>query len=163
MNKRASIGWLAHRTPESNVRRQLAPLVRQWFKAGRQAAEPERTADELHQFRLATKRLRYTLELFRPLYGPGLKVRIELLREIQDVLGTANDYRVTAEGLNSRVRREPALQPVKAKLESRAAHFRDEFRQMWRQKLALPAIEVRWVNYVRRNTRPPQTPPSSTQ
>ena len=163
MNKRAAIAWLGHTSPEANVRRQLAPLVRQWFAGGRHAAEPERTPDELHQFRLATKRLRYTLELFRPLYGPGLKVRIEVLREIQDVLGTANDYRVTAESLKSRTRRDPALQPVMQKLESRAAECREEFRQRWRHLLASPAVESRWVNYIRRNTKPPQPPQTSTQ
>jgi len=163
MSKHSLIPWLGHTAPQANVRRHLAPLVRNWFAEGRQAAEPERTPDELHQFRLATKRIRYTLELFRPLYGPGLKTRIETLRQIQDVLGTANDYRVTAEGLESRARRDPALQPIVERLESRAAHFREEFRQLWRQKLALPSVETRWVNYVRRNTKPAQAPQTSTQ
>lgn len=168
MNKNVSIQWAPEHAPVYNARRQLWPLVREWFAAGRQAIEPGRTPEEMHQFRLATKRLRYTLELFRGIYGPGLAQRIDLLREAQDLLGTANDYHVTALGLKSRAQHEPALQPVVDELERRAEDKREEFRRFWLRTFTAPVIEPRWINYFKRNAggrRPPAPPsaPNSTQ
>ncbi|MEI9973986.1 MAG: CHAD domain-containing protein [Ignavibacteriota bacterium] len=61
------------------------------FRASaRMAGERSGTA-ELHVIRLATKRVRYTLELFRPCYGPGLELRITSLQRLQQLLGEVND------------------------------------------------------------------------
>ena len=61
----------------------------------RPAARPLRARsppEELHGFRLETKRFRYTLELFRPLYGPNLDRYLKALRELQGALGKVSDY-----------------------------------------------------------------------
>jgi CHAD domain-containing protein len=56
----------------------------------------------LHGFRLLTKRFRYTLELFRCCYGPGLERRIEALHTLQQRLGEINDCATTREILLGR-------------------------------------------------------------
>ena len=53
-------------------------------------AHPERAA-ELHQMRIAAKHLRYTLEVFEPLYGRALRKPIKIMKEIQDLLGEVHD------------------------------------------------------------------------
>ncbi len=70
----------------------LPKMARKYFEAGRKAIEGKSPPEELHGFRLETKRFRYTLELFRPLYGPNLDRYLIALRELQGVLGKVSDY-----------------------------------------------------------------------
>lgn len=44
-----------------------------------------------HEFRIMVKRLRYTLEVFGPLYADRLKPYITPLKEMQDILGEIHD------------------------------------------------------------------------
>ena len=53
-------------------------------------AYPER-AVELHQMRIAAKHLRYTLEVFDPLYERALRKPIKIVKEIQELLGEVHD------------------------------------------------------------------------
>lgn len=52
--------------------------------------QPERV-DELHAMRIAAKRLRYTLEIFSSLYPDQLKSTIQIMRKMQDGLGSIHD------------------------------------------------------------------------
>jgi len=54
------------------------------------AGHPERV-EELHAMRIAGKRLRYTLELFRPVLGGEAALFLEKLKEMQDLLGEIHD------------------------------------------------------------------------
>ena len=53
-------------------------------------AHPERLT-ELHAMRIAAKHLRYTLEVFAPLYSSALRKPIKVLKEIQSLLGRIHD------------------------------------------------------------------------
>ena len=53
-------------------------------------AYPER-AVELHQMRIAAKHLRYTLEVFDPIYERALRKPIKIVKEIQELLGEVHD------------------------------------------------------------------------
>jgi CHAD domain-containing protein len=75
-----------------NARGVLPKMARKYFEAGRKAIEGKRPPEELHGFRLETKRFRYTLELFRPLYGPTMDRYLKALRELQSALGKVSDY-----------------------------------------------------------------------
>jgi putative phosphoesterase len=46
---------------------------------------------EHHAMRISAKRLRYTLEIFQPLYDDGLKQEISEIKRFQDVLGEMHD------------------------------------------------------------------------
>src|SRR6516164_8418335 len=91
MAKKPQIEWDPLLGPAANARRHLPPLAGAYFAEARtllaQAEEPAK----LHRLRLISKRLRYTLELFRPCYGPGLEERLESLKRLQDFLGDIND------------------------------------------------------------------------
>jgi len=74
----------------ANAREVLPKMARKYFQAGREALK--RSPDDLHAFRLHTKRFRYTLEFFRPVYGPQLDRYLKALRELQGALGKVSDY-----------------------------------------------------------------------
>jgi hypothetical protein len=54
----------------------------------------ERQTEALHNLRIAAKRLRYTLELFRTVFGDEGERQIECVREIQELLGQLHDHDV---------------------------------------------------------------------
>jgi Flp pilus assembly CpaE family ATPase len=95
---------------------------------------------------LDTKRLRYTLELFRPCYGPGLEARLQGLQRVQQLLGEVNDAVATA-----------ALLPMGARgrrfLENRAVAKAREFRKHWAEAMDAPGQEDRWTAYLSRSAR----------
>jgi len=47
--------------------------------------------DKLHAMRLAGKKLRYTLEIFAPIYKQALIPHVQVMKEIQDQLGSIHD------------------------------------------------------------------------
>ncbi|GAP15252.1 uncharacterized conserved protein [Longilinea arvoryzae] len=47
--------------------------------------------DDLHAMRIAAKHLRYTLEIFSPLYADELKLFLKALRQTQELLGEIHD------------------------------------------------------------------------
>lgn len=63
-------------------------------------ADPQ-AKSEHHQLRIAIKRLRYTLEAFRPLFDDELKSEIRALKDIQDLLGEMHDCDVWLDGLDN--------------------------------------------------------------
>ncbi len=87
--------WTPPATGGAAVRPNLAALLADYLQAASDLFDGQPSAKALHKFRLATKRVRYTLELFRPCCGPGLEQRIETLRRIQQHLGDLNDYATT--------------------------------------------------------------------
>jgi CHAD domain-containing protein len=52
--------------------------------------DPENIA-ELHAMRIAGKHLRYTLEIFAPIYGNALDPHIRAMKNVQDLLGEIHD------------------------------------------------------------------------
>ena len=68
---------------------------------------PEQIED-LHAMRIAAKRLRYTMEVFAPLYDDGLKQPLQTVREVQDVLGDIHDCDVWVQVLPQFMAKERA-------------------------------------------------------
>src|ERR1700682_1410987 len=84
--------WKPSRSVIENASSVLPKLVEKYFKSGRTAADGKRSPKELHRFRFRTKQFRYSLELFRPVYGPSLDRRLNSLRGLQAALGKLSDY-----------------------------------------------------------------------
>jgi len=117
--------WRANRSAAENARLVLPKLAQKYFDAGRKAASDEKpSAKDLHRFRIATKRFRYSLEIFRPVYGASLEARIGTLRELQNVLGQLSDY-------HSMERLFAGEKELETRLESAAAKKFKEFRAAW--------------------------------
>lgn len=68
-------------------------------------AKPE-CVDELHAMRIAAKQMRYTLEIFAPLYPGGLKLHLQIMRQIQDLLGNIHDCDIWGEFLPDFIAKE---------------------------------------------------------
>jgi len=117
--------WKSSRSLRENVRAVLPKLADEYFREGRKAADVKQSAKARHQFRIATKHFRYSLELFRPVYGASLDRRLKALRELQQSLGQMNDYRTILRFVNDD-------DTIRAKLEKRIKAKSKEFRRLWK-------------------------------
>lgn len=150
--------WNERTGPAANARRELPRLIADFFARVRAALAARPSAEQLHRVRLVAKRMRYTLELFRPCYGPALESRIGSMRSLQQVLGEINDCAVTRLSLARRLRHSPHRARVERFLAARIRRKTAELRQLWSEVLDAPGQERRWVQYLSRNARPPKAP-----
>lgn len=137
-----------------NARAELPKLAHAYFAEVRKklAANPEPA--ELHALRLASKRLRYTLELFRPCYAEGLEQRIKALKKVQDLLGDCNDAvasrpRIDAALGTDREQKARMREWLTALAERKAAAFRKH----WIEEFDAPGRERWWTSYLERYAR----------
>ncbi|SRR5581483_1279474 len=144
MAKRDRIPWDPAASADTNARARLPALAAAYLAAGRAAAAKPLLPAALHQFRLATKQFRYTLELFRPCYGPGLEQRLKRLQHLQQLLGEINDYATTQELLDSLPHKSGAEhQKVGRFLKRSTSRKIEEFRRYW-QNTFNPGEQDRW-------------------
>ena len=146
--------WDESLNAAGNARVILPRMAVAYFENGRKLAQDPPSASELHGFRLDTKALRYTLELFRPCYGPGLERRLAVLRKIQTYLGEINDYATTIQLVAARLPEDDAERPrIQRLLEARARRKTAEFRRYARQLFRDAGEERRWSAYLSRPRR----------
>jgi len=112
------------RSASENAKALLPKLLEKYFKAGRKAAKGETSPKKLHGFRLATKQFRYSLELFRPLYGASLDRKLSALSGLQAALGKLSDYH----SIRTLLRGDKALE---AKIDRATQKQLKEFREQW--------------------------------
>jgi CHAD domain-containing protein len=154
-DKAIKIRWDVSKTVTGNASEKLPELARGFFKVGRELAAKEASFEALHHFRLLTKRFRYTLELFRPCYGPSLEQRIELLQTVQQDLGDINDCATTQELIRKRDDLGPAQRDwLVGNLKMLAAARIAKFREHWHLEFGQPARERSWTNYLTRFAGP---------
>ena len=154
MAKRSVDSWDANLTAAQNAKRRLPALVSDYFEMGRKLMQGEPAPTDLHRFRLATKHLRTTLEIFRPCYGKGMEIRIDHLRGVQNRLGEINDCATTLALL------KPAgkYKSIAARLSKRAAKCTVAFHQYWQQTFEPAQQESRWRRYFSSFAREESTP-----
>ncbi|HSW48824.1 MAG TPA: CHAD domain-containing protein, partial [Bryobacteraceae bacterium] len=134
-----------------NARHALPGLVCAYFEAGRELMEGALRPAALHRFRLDTKALRYTLELFRPCYGPGLERLLSELRRIQGCLGLISDYATCTELVASHLAgTAPERVRIEALLNARTRRKSLELRRYWKRIADAPGAERRWRSYLAR-------------
>ena len=156
MAKKQRLKWDERLGPAPNARRQLGPLVLAYFARGREMAASDSSPEKLHRFRLATKRLRYTLELFRPCYGPGLETRLAALHHVQQLLGDVTDGAAAIRFLADAALATSGQGPRAIDfLRQRTARNQSEFRKHWVEVFDAPARERWWITYLSRHSRPP--------
>jgi hypothetical protein len=79
-----------------NARRVLAVRIAEFYSFEPIVSHAELSV-ALHDMRISAKRLRYTLELFRPQFGKAGERQIERVKAIQELLGTLHDHDVRIE------------------------------------------------------------------
>jgi len=148
MDKTNQIAWNPRLTAVLNASRQLPPTMRAYFVQGRELLATNPAPAELHALRLATKRVRYTLELFRPCYGRGLNSRIATLQRLQQVLGEVNDCAAAERLIESLVPVSPARRRVQTFLRRRASAKAAALRREWHGAFDAPGREKWWLHYL---------------
>jgi CHAD domain-containing protein len=144
---------------EEAARRALPPMAKEYFERGKDAAAPDRTVEELHAFRIAAKRLRYTVDLFAPVYGASLNGLRQQLRGVQTLLGGVSDCAT----VRRMVARLGESQAVEAALARRQRRKTAEFRQHWAGVFSSAATVRLWVDRLRHaaNGAPPSRKPAA--
>lgn len=128
----------------------LPALAGSFLAIGDKAARAETSDAKLHAFRLNAKEFRYTLEAFRPLYGPAMDRHIAHVRKIQTVLGDLNDCRATAdllEGFDAVAAVE--VEQLRRFLVSRKGELRARFGETWASLYGGERQRTALVRYLR--------------
>ena len=99
-----------------NARRVLAIRIAEFYSYEPIVPHPE-LSEGLHDLRISAKRLRYTLELFRPQFGKAGERQIERVKAIQEALGTLHDHDVRIELIGDELSRFMVEQSQKTRLE----------------------------------------------
>lgn len=149
MKKQSAPSWDSSMSAAASARRVLPSLAADYFAAGRKTFRRKADPETLHAFRIRTKRFRYTLELFQPLYGPGLASRLELLRKIQQYLGDINDCVITERLVRSVAGDGGPPQELLEALAARVRQRRRKLAEFWRESFDAPGAEQSWVRYLR--------------
>lgn len=79
-----------------NARTILRVRIGEFYSYEPIVSDPQATT-ELHNLRIAAKRLRYTLELFADVYGEPASQQIDRIKALQEALGTLHDVDVRLE------------------------------------------------------------------
>jgi CHAD domain-containing protein len=127
---------------EDTARQVLPQMVKELFERGEEAAARQASAKDLHKFRITSKRARYSLELFAPMYGPALNNCLEQLKHIQNLLGAIND----CETVRGMVLQHGGTETAAA-LKKRQRKKIEEFCQYWNTELSGRA-RTRWTQYL---------------
>jgi CHAD domain-containing protein len=154
MAKSDGFDWDGALSAGTNARRRLPELIRNYYEAGREVTGGAAAPEALHRFRLRTKRVRYTVELFRACYGPGLDGWLAGVREIQNHLGAVSDCATTC-GLVAAIPAEdsPGRERLALYLKRREAREAAAFRRYWQRTFDKPGEARRWVAYFGRKKK----------
>lgn len=144
--KMPKLPWQRRESVAANLETALPALVRDFFGRGRQAAQAEKP-EELHQFRLAAKQFRYTLEFLKPAYDDSLAGYIDGIKKLQDYLGDINDCVTTRELLEGEQTEEAGR--LRQYLERHQVKRTADFRKFWRGQFDSSEVEEQWVRYLR--------------
>jgi len=82
-------------TASEAARDVLPDILKEHLRKGRRAAREDTPEKKLHRFRIATKEMRYTLDIFAPLYGDAIGEIVDRLKKLQTHLGSIHDCVVT--------------------------------------------------------------------
>jgi len=140
-----------------NASRILPPLVEAFLRNGDAAFEDALHGEELHEFRIQTKRLRYVLEYFRPCYGQALEAYLKTIQGLQTALGDLNDCCSTRTLLQEVMARDTPHNRYKklfAALDRREQNLFEEYRAYWTQHLEDAGYRQKFLRYLR---NPPRT------
>ena len=145
---RQPLPWNPRLSATLNARRHLPPMIGAYFTQVRELLATNPAPAELHVIRLATKRVRYTLELFRPCYGRGLELRLATLQRLQQLLGEINDCAAAERLIEGLVPASPVRRRAETFLRRRASAKATALRREWRDNFDAPGREHWWLRYL---------------
>lgn len=122
----------------------LEALVEEFFSNGKKAAG-SKEEKELHAFRIAARRLRYTIEILDP-KGAGEWLR--RLKILQEHLGQMNDAFVAERYLRNLPSRSTQARTLPSKLHAEALNHISKFQSTWCRRFG-PRTEKAWLTWAR--------------
>jgi CHAD domain-containing protein len=128
----------------------LPRLAQRFLEAG-EAAASHNSSEKLHDFRIRAKKLRYTLELFVPVYGPPVEEWIGKIKSVQSILGAMNDYR----SVLALAAEFGCGKKLKTSLKRKERRKIREFREVWAGQFP-GSIAVEWKRIVRAGRQAPR-------
>jgi len=149
------VKWDDEASVAPNARKELPRLAEAYFAEVSRVLAANPAPARLHPLRVAGKRLRYWLELFRPCYGPGLDERLEKLKQVQDLLGQVNDSVAGLAMIRKTVRRSRLRTEVERFAAKRADEKATAFRAYWEQEFAAQGRREWWTEYLAREAHKP--------
>jgi CHAD domain-containing protein len=144
------IVWSERSTPAANAARQLPQLMAGYFAGVRKALGANPAPAEMHKIRLASKKVRYTLELFEQCYGAGYDQRMQALKDVQTYLGDVNDAVSVERMLSGVMPRSVRRKALRAYMKKRAAERAGEFRVHWIEQFDADGEERRWIEFLKK-------------
>ena len=142
----ASAGGKFNQTPiEDNARSMLPRMAKEFLALGHAVAGTKVPPEKLHQFRIASKKFRYSLELCAPLYGVNLKRWIERMKRVQNLLGDINDCSTLLEMIPE----QKEVRATRAWLKRRERRKIEDFRRWWQESYATPEVTRSWMRDLR--------------
>jgi CHAD domain-containing protein len=130
---------------EVTAGRTLPRMAKEYFRCGKDAARDKAPAEELHRFRMAAKNLRYTLDLFAPLYGASVNGLLQQLKGVQTLLGGINDCAT----VRRMVARHDGSHDILAALKKRQRRKAGQFRRSWAAVFSNASAAARWTECLR--------------
>ena len=146
---RASIAKAAQRI--------LPRMAQEFFERGKEAAKTKASPRELHQFRIVSKKFRYTLELFTSVYGPPLNSSLERITGVQGLLGDIND----CDTVRTMLSQYQDADRVTSWLKKRQRRRIEEFQRYWMETFAADGELRNWralLNHPVRDMREARKP-----
>lgn len=140
--------WDDNVSPAANIRVRLPKRLRKYIAIGNASFDHKKSWSELHEFRLHTKRMRYTLELFSEFYGPHYAELIDRIRRVQTILGDVNDL-IAARKLLKGV---DDAGDLREEFRERAHRKLAKARTFWRSEFS-DAGAARWLRYLKTQAR----------
>lgn len=128
----------------------LAPMAKEFFRKGDRAANGSASANDLHKFRILTKKFRYTLELFAGMYGPVAVAWGEQIKGVQTLLGDINDYRTARKVLAD----AGAGGKIDAALKKKQRKKTEDFQEGWEKDFG--SVGKEWVHALSHPEEAPQ-------
>jgi CHAD domain-containing protein len=115
---------------DKTARRILPRMAKDFLERGSAVSQAKISPEKMHAFRIASKKFRYTLELFATLYGPALNGWLESIKRVQTLLGDINDCVTVAQLLSD----YKSSGTMEAWLKKRQRRKVEEFSRCWAEE-----------------------------
>jgi CHAD domain-containing protein len=122
----------------------LKDYVRRGARVARRSASPR----QVHRFRIATKEIRYTLDIFASLYGDVVGDLAEKLKKLQTELGAVHDCTATS-SLIEDAKSSGGRREILRELEKRRRKKTDRFLQDYRREFENKDTVREWKKALR--------------
>jgi CHAD domain-containing protein len=129
-----------------NAEKMALVRIDEVWKLGERSVDPT-AVTALHDLRIATKRLRYLMEITEPCFGAPARKATKIARSLQDLLGDIHDCDVMSERVRARALATALDDPRYVGLEALASYMEARRRVLHRQYVTF------WIDLERKGYR----------